>query len=186
MSRRHRSRTPAIVQSSAPPSRPGGMTTGQSGGQDARRENNRQDIPVSRSRISSAHQLASCSLLSELDEEPDNQSSNDEEHQGTHSRGRSAITLSTSCLPILPADLRFGLRDGRNKIRHRSASWMLCDMLWRGSLHHRLITNGGTRATPARTVQTKSEFTFAAVPAIVTIKTHITAMNTWIDLSCIL
>jgi len=63
---------------------------------------------------------------------------------------------------------------------------MLWYMLWRGSLDHRIITNRGRRATPARTVQTKSEFTFPAIPAIVTIKTHITAMNTCIDLSCIL
>jgi hypothetical protein len=121
-----------------------------------------------------------------LNEERNNQTGNDEKHQFAHSRGRSAVTLSTSRLPIPPADVCFGLRDGRNKIRHRSASWMLWYMLWRGSLDHRIITNRGRRATPARTVQTKSEFTFPAIPAIVTIKTHITAMNTCIDLSCIL
>jgi len=47
---------------------------------------------------------------------------------------------------------------------------MLWDMLWRRYIHHRIITNGGRRATPTRTVQTKSEFTFPAIPAIVTIK----------------
>jgi len=49
---------------------------------------------------------------------------------------------------------------------------MLWDMLWRGSLHHRMITTGGGRATAARTVQSKSEFTFPTIPAIVTATTQ--------------
>ena len=62
---------------------------------------------------------------------------------------------------------------------------MLWDMLWRGSFHHRM-TNGGRMATAARTVQSKSEFTFPAIPAIVTANTHSVAMTALIDTRCIL
>jgi len=120
----------------------------QSGGEDARAQTMVKTSRRRGRRISSACQLPSCSLLCELDEEPDNHSSNDEEHRVAHSRGRSAITLGTSRLPIPLADVGFGLRDGRDKIRHRSASWMLWDMLWRRSLHHRIITNGGRERRP--------------------------------------
>jgi hypothetical protein len=103
----------------------------------------------------------------ELNEERDNQSGDDDEHQLAHSRGRSPITLSTSRQPIPPANVCVGRRKGHSKIRHRNASWMLWDMLWRGSLHHRMTTTGRTRATAANTVQNKSEFTFPRIPAIV-------------------
>src|SRR3954468_14877628 len=122
----------------------------------------------------------------ELNEERNNQSGNDQKHQVAHSRGRSTVTPSTLRLPIPPADVCFGLRKGRNKIRHRSASWMLWDKLWRGSFHHRIMTTGGRTATPARTVQSKNEFTFPAIPEMVTAKIQSIAMTALIDTSCIL
>ena len=63
---------------------------------------------------------------------------------------------------------------------------MLWDMLWRGSRHHRMITTGGRRATAARTVQSKSEFTCATIPAIVTATTQSIAMTALIDTRFIL
>ena len=62
---------------------------------------------------------------------------------------------------------------------------MLWDMLWLGSFPHR-ITTGGRMATAARPVQSKSEFTFPAIPAIVTAKTQSVAMTALIDTRCIL
>jgi hypothetical protein len=120
-----------------------------------------------------------------LNEERNNQTGNEEKHQFAHSRGRSAVALSTSRLPIPPADVCVGRCNARNKIRHRSASRMLWDMLCRGSFHHR-ITTGGRMATAARTVQSKYEFTFPAIPAIVTAKTQSVAMTALIDTRCIL
>jgi YihY family inner membrane protein len=122
---------------------------------------------------------AHCSC--ELNEERDNQSGDDDEHQRAHSRGRSPITLSTSRLPSPPANVCVGRRKGHSRICHRSASWMLWDMLWRGSLHRRTIRTGGRRATVARTVQSKSEFTFPTIPAIVTATTQSIAMTALID-----
>ena len=63
---------------------------------------------------------------------------------------------------------------------------MLWDMLWRGSLHRRTIRTGGRRATAARTVQSKGEFTFPTIPAIVTATTQSIAMTALIDTRCIL
>jgi hypothetical protein len=58
----------------------------------------------------------------ELNDEPDDQSGDDEEHQFAHSRGRSPVTRGTSRLPIAPPDVRCHVGDDRSVIRHRSAS----------------------------------------------------------------
>ena len=58
----------------------------------------------------------------ELNDEPDDQSGDDEEHQFAHSRSRSPVTGGTSRLPIAPPDVRCHVGDDRSVIRHRSAS----------------------------------------------------------------
>ena len=74
----------------------------------------------------------------ELNDEAHGQRRNDEQHQPTHSRGRSLVTRRTSGLPVSPPDVRFGVRDDRNVTRHWRVSLMLSDMLC-GQLFHRHI-----------------------------------------------
>jgi hypothetical protein len=58
---------------------------------------------------------------------------------------------------------------------------MLWDMVWRGSFHRHIITSGGRRATPARTVRLSMELTFPAKPGRDTAKTQ--SMTALIDTS---
>ena len=63
---------------------------------------------------------------------------------------------------------------------------MLSDMLWAGSLRHCIMTSGGRRATPARTVQVESELTLPTRPAAHTAAIQAQANVTLVYLSCML
>jgi hypothetical protein len=63
---------------------------------------------------------------------------------------------------------------------------MLSDMLWAGSLDHRIITSGGRIANPTRTVQLESELTFPARPAAHTAEIQAPANVSFLYLNCIL
>ena len=61
---------------------------------------------------------------------------------------------------------------------------MLSDMVWRGAFHRHIMTIGGTRATPARTAQLDSVFTFPETPAINTAEIQTVAITALSDTSC--
>jgi hypothetical protein len=60
---------------------------------------------------------------------------------------------------------------------------MLWDILGRRSFRHRIMTSGGKRATPAKTVQFENEFKFPAMPAMDTAEIQSMAMVALIDTS---
>jgi len=60
---------------------------------------------------------------------------------------------------------------------------MLSDMVWRGSFHRHIMTSGGTRATPVRTVQLGKECIFPAMPKMSTIEIQSIAMMALVDTS---
>lgn len=59
-------------------------------------------------------------------------------------------------------------------------------MVWRGGLHHHIMTSGGTMATPARTIQLESGFKFTAMPMRDIVKTQSVATMALRDMSCML
>ena len=83
---------------------------------------------------------------------------------------------------LAPADVGLRVRERRNWTRHRRASWMVWDRVWRGA-HKRVMKRGGSRATPARTIQPENECTLP-IPAMGTAVTQTVAMMVLTDTSC--
>jgi hypothetical protein len=100
----------------------------------------------------------------ELNQETDGQTDGDDSNQLDHRSGSPSIGFVASSLPLVPPDVGFPLKGGRNERGHRRACWMLSDIVCRGSLHIHGTKMSGSSARPARMVQPATDVTPNASP----------------------
>jgi hypothetical protein len=103
-------------------------------------------------------------ISEELNQKTDAQTDEDESNQSDHRGGSPSIGFVASSLPLVPPDVGFPLKGGRNERGHRRACWMLSDIVCRGSLHIHGRKMSGSSARLARMVQPATDVTPNASP----------------------